>query len=423
MTTRKLYRENVYKKEAVGKITGIKDDSNSLCLTFDQTVFFPTGGGQSCDTGYISTTCENAVSESFPIIETFEEKVENKIYHRTPKTPGALQHLKTGTSISMAIDWERRFENMQRHCGEHILSGVFFDLFGGVNRGFHMGADYMTIDIGLEDDKNTDNIDMSKCLQAEKAANRIIWQNLPVISSHFDKKEDAQNLPLRKKLAIDEDITIVSIGSTSKASDCVACCGTHPLHTGDVGMLKIYKVEPNKGMFRIFFDAGKPVLNTMNNQQRILGELQKKLSASSSDILDKYKKIEENEESLKSRIQTLTASLVEYIIEEIEDAKDSGNFFTKTFNDVHIDDINSLSGILSKSDTTQNLILGIYAKAHETLFLISKTYNCGEIINALRHSFDIKGGGGKTSGRIILQDAMQYDSIIREISNMVNKNE
>ena len=134
---------------------------------------------------------------------------------------------------------------------------MFYKLCGAVNRGFHMGDDYMTVDMRLEDNPAYETITWETALKAEEMTNNVIWSDLPIIVRHFDKREDAENLPLRKKLSIDEDITIVCVGDENNPSDCVACCGTHPARSSQVGLLKIYKVEKNKDMFRIYFEAGK----------------------------------------------------------------------------------------------------------------------------------------------------------------------
>ena len=117
---------------------------------------------------------------------------------------------------------------MQRHCGEHILSGVFYSLFGGVNRGFHMGHEYMTIDISLEEDPKKKDITWEDALAAQLEANKVIWSDAPVTVIRFDSRDKAEKMPLRKALAFDEDISIVCVGSVENAADCVACCGTHP---------------------------------------------------------------------------------------------------------------------------------------------------------------------------------------------------
>ncbi|MBO4235293.1 MAG: alanyl-tRNA editing protein, partial [Firmicutes bacterium] len=276
MKTKKVYYDDVYMSNGTGNVLEIltsKEHSSAVSLVLDQTIFFPTGGGQSCDLGTIN---------GLPVIDVREDK--DAIYHVVDigdKDVNNIFHV--GDEVSLAIDWERRFDNMQRHCGEHILSGIFYKLFGGVNRGFHMGDDYLTIDISLEDKPEFKELSMDMCLEAELMANQAIWDNLPVVRKVFDSREEAVKMPLRKALAIDEDISIVTIGDENDPADSVACCGTHPAYAGQVGMIKIYKVEPNKGMFRIFFEAGKRALLAYDKQYDILTKLGNDLSAGVPD--------------------------------------------------------------------------------------------------------------------------------------------
>lgn len=271
MYTKRLYQEDVYLKEADVQVSDIVTRDGQVFLIFDQTVFFPTGGGQSCDTGTV---------DQFHIIDVFEE--EDQVLHRLEEKECKLS---IGDKVHISIDWERRFDNMQRHCGEHILSGKFYELYGGVNRGFHMGEDYMTIDISLEDDPAFDKISWEMAKEAELRTNQAIWANLPVITRHFDNRKEAENLPLRKALAFDEDITIVCVGDVENPADCVACCGTHPSTAGQVGMVKIYKVENNKGMFRIYFEAGQRAFSRYQRQHDTITALENSLSAGGDDLL------------------------------------------------------------------------------------------------------------------------------------------
>ena len=105
---------------------------------------------------------------------------------------------------------------MQRHCGEHILSGAFFKLYGAVNRGFHMGDEYMTVDMSLEGDTSYSEITWDMAIAAERLANETIWKDLPVTAQHYATKEDASGRRLRKELTIERDITImIEIGRAS----------------------------------------------------------------------------------------------------------------------------------------------------------------------------------------------------------------
>lgn len=175
MKTDRLFKDNVYLKETRASVTSVSQRNGKTLITLDKTIFFPTGGGQSCDLGQIG---------KFQVEDVYE--YEDEIYHQVDCDPCSLQ---PGLSVDLKIDWQRRFDNMQRHCGEHILSGIFYREFGGVNRGFHMGDQYMTIDISLEEDPKFTKITWEMAKLAELEANRVIWNDLPVISRHFETKK------------------------------------------------------------------------------------------------------------------------------------------------------------------------------------------------------------------------------------------
>ena len=137
MNTRRLFREDVYLKTCEAVVQTVSTHEGKVLVTLDQTIFFPTGGGQSCDIGTM-----NGLS----VVDVYEYK--DDILHCVDCAPDTLQ---SGDTVQLAIDWTHRFDNMQRHCGEHILSGMFYREYGGVNRGFHMGDNYMTVDISLEE--------------------------------------------------------------------------------------------------------------------------------------------------------------------------------------------------------------------------------------------------------------------------------
>ena len=114
MNTIRRFQEDVYLRECRAKVTGLTEKDGKCQITLNQTIFFPTGGGQSCDVGTI---------DNLPIIDVYES--DDEIFHVTDQ----LNHgLSIGDEVEIAIDWAHRFDNMQRHCGEHILSGIFFEL-------------------------------------------------------------------------------------------------------------------------------------------------------------------------------------------------------------------------------------------------------------------------------------------------------
>lgn len=416
MKTKRLFKDDVYLKEAEAVITSVADVDGKVLITLDQTVFFPTGGGQSCDKGCI---------DGFEVLDVYEH--DGEIYHQVNmggnggsnvdgnmsgnggnmggnggSNVSSTLELSAGKRVKLQLDWQHRFDNMQRHCGEHILSGIFHREFGGVNKGFHMGDQYMTIDISLDGSSEFDRITWDMAMTAELEANKVIWKNLPVISRHYDDKKEAENLPLRKALAIERDITIVCVGSIDNPSDCVACCGTHPSTAGQVGLIKIYKVESNKGMFRIYFEAGQRALAKYRQQFDVLTQLENSLSAGSGDLMDKYKSQQEKNREVRTALHFLKKEIISREAEELKEIMASSKEpAIRSYRLLSPDDISSIAREISGSISK---ILFLIHEPTMTVFLCSgeKTpVDCGTLVKENAAIYGGKGGGNKTLARAI----------------------
>lgn len=417
MEITKLYQQNTYLKKWEATITSAapsERDSGNMIVTLDKTAFFPEGGGQSCDTGYIN---------EFAVIDVQER--EGQVYHTVSLKPsggdtaaGSHQSILTpGTAVNCAIDWDRRFDNMQRHCGEHILSGIFYSMFGGVNRGFHMGNDYMTIDISLEEDPQITEITYQDALAAEKKANEVIWSDAPVTVMRFDTREEAEKMPLRKALAFDEDISIVSVGSIENAADCVACCGTHPSSAGQVGLIKIYKVEKYKNMFRIYFEAGQRALADYDRKHDILTELSNSYSSSIDDFPEKLKVQEDKLAAAKDELFHLKKALMENECQKLDALMESSHDKTVVYSLSHFSTDDAFNMGKRYMGKTDRLIM-LYAEKDTSYVLISDgTVNCGGLVKEYASFYKGKGGGSKISARAIFtndEDAMLFADLIKK---------
>lgn len=401
MDTKKLFQQDAYIKSCTAKIIDICEFQGKTLIELDQTVFFPTGGGQSCDKGKIN---------NLEVLDVYEK--EGHIFHQVA-LEGSNKVLSVGEEVKCELDWEHRFLNMQRHCGEHILSGIFYREYGGVNRGFHMGDSYMTIDISLEDNPEFKTLTWDMVKRAEMYANEVIWSNAPVITRRYETYEEAKDLPLRKALAIEKDISIVCVGSIENPSDCVACCGTHPSTAGQVGLIKILKLENYKGMFRIYCEAGKRALEIFDEYHETLTTIGNRYSASPENVLEKLGAQESKIKGIKDELHRLKTALINAHVEELTDILNSNedkNIVVKEYDDLSVDDLLKTSKGLPLEKTK---ILMLVSRREQTILLFSDgKIDCGKLVKENASIYQGKGGGNNISARAIFPKEDSIDIFI-----------
>lgn len=395
MTTKKLYKDDVYLRRSDAEV--VYSDINEGVIILDQTIFFPEGGGQRCDNGLINDCL---------ITEVYEK--DGIVYHKVAVDNSKLLP-GIGDHVTMSIDWDRRFDNMQRHCGEHILSGVFYRECGCVNRGFHMGESYMTIDMKIEEEPSgqkprPEKIDWQMAMDVENKANEVIWKNVPVTVRNFSSRQETSGLPLRKALAIEEEITIVCVGDISDPADCVACCGTHPATSGQVGLVKILKVENYKGMYRIYFEAGSRAMAIFDKTYDVLASIGNRYSAGQDDLLDKMAIAEAKNKKIRDSLYVLKQSVTKGRIAEIEacleEANQTKQLLIREYDDMSIDDLLNIGRPLTEKIKK---LLMIAAPSENTLLLFSdgKSVDCGRLVKENASIYNGKGGGSKQNARAI----------------------
>lgn len=436
MKTNMIYQQDVYTRTCSATVENVilKDDHAEIVL--DQTIFFPEGGGQPSDTGWlVLESKENSKgkakkrADKEPLhIRIAEVHEKDKVaYHRTAPfdaanscdMPGSGDQIspedlpQPGDTVSCMIDWDRRFLNMQRHCGEHILSGVFADLYGGANRGFHMGESYITVDIRLENDPAFDKITWDMCMKAERRINEIVWSDLPVRIDHFSDPKEAAKMPLRKELTIeDEDISIVTIGPIDDPADCVACCGTHPARTAQVGLVKIYKVEKNKDMFRIYFDCGANALSDYDEKHRLITKIGDHYSAGLDDLEKKMAADEQKNLDMRAHLNTISRSLAAMRAEDIlkEAAEDPDRVVFRSYSDFTADDIMKIGKIAGPKLEKPALVLA--ENEHTVLFFSNGSIHCGNLVRENAGIYGGKGGGSDVQARAIFPDNKNIETFV-----------
>ena len=226
MLTQKLYETDSYLKSFEAEVLSCEASKSGYAVVLDRTAFYPEGGGQPCDLGLLGGARVLDVQE------------QNGVIFHTVDAP--LSGTVTGT-----IDWGRRFDLMQQHSGEHMISGTAHRLYGVENVGFHMGAELITIDFDRV-------VSMEELLVVEAEVNACIWEDKAVQIRYYDSEADCPE-DYRSKKAIAGRLRLVEFPGV----DLCACCGTHVARTGEIGLVKLLSVVKFHQGVRIELLCGK----------------------------------------------------------------------------------------------------------------------------------------------------------------------
>jgi len=248
---------------------------NHPAVILDTTYFYPTSGGQPFDRGQMNETA---------IVDVQVREQDGAVIH-------ILEHELEDDQVSAVIDWQRRFDHMQHHTGQHILSQAFIQITGAQTIGFHMSDTSITIDL--------DRMELTplQIEEAEQLANEIIWQNRSVTARNVSL-EEAKKLTLRKiPTAYNGNLRLVEI----EDFDLTACGGTHVASTGEIGLVKIIKQEKRGDKQRIEFRCGRRALNDYRRKHAIIVELTTQLTTGSSELSTTVQRLQD--ENKKTRRQ------------------------------------------------------------------------------------------------------------------------
>lgn len=228
--TEKLYFRDSHLAQFCSTVERIEQIDGENVVVLSATAFFPTGGGQPCDTGRIGMT---------EVYRT--EEIDKTIYHFIKGEPS----FSVGEKVTGEIDFSQRFARMQAHSGEHIVSGVAHTLFDAENVGFHMDGLLMTVDFDRP-------LTKEQIAQIENKANEIVWENR-VIHAEIYSPEKLKGIEYRSKKTFDEDVRIVTI----EGVDLCACCAPHVSRTGEIGVIKVLSCISHRGGVRITLICGQ----------------------------------------------------------------------------------------------------------------------------------------------------------------------
>lgn len=289
----KLYETNSKLKENDTVIAVCLETENGWIVELEETIFFPTEGGQQADSGIIEYT--DSKSQAKKTVHVLEGKLKDNTIKYLVDAP-----IEVGTKVHCILDWEKRFLRMQNHSGEHILSGLMHSKYGFDNVGFHLSDNgFVTLDIN-------GTLTKEQLDELEREANQIVYSNLKIEDSYPDKQTLA-GMEYRSKIEIEGQVRIITIPGV----DVCACCAPHVTYTGEIGIIKIFQAQKYKGGTRISILCGERALKQIGLYQDTLMTLSNSLTTSFENVVDAV-------ESLKSELSALRGKLGDFARKEME---------------------------------------------------------------------------------------------------------
>jgi alanyl-tRNA synthetase len=290
--TDRLYYTDPYLRAFDATIAAVDRRDDRAVVTLDRTAFYPTSGGQPFDTGMLAG-CR--------VVEVFDRE-DGSIAH---VIDGPTAGLQAGRAVHAEIDWPRRFDHMQQHTGQHLLSAAFDRLFDVRTVSFRLGAALSTIDLTRE-------LTPAEIAAGEDEANRIVWENRTA-TIRFVTADEAAKLPLRKESLREGTLRLVDVDGF----DLSACGGTHVARTGAIGIIAVASWERFKGGQRIEFLCGGRALERFRTLRDTVGGAVRPLSVLPEDLPAAIERLQADAKELKRTVSSLQTELAAFRAEDL----------------------------------------------------------------------------------------------------------
>jgi alanyl-tRNA synthetase len=290
----RIYYSDCYATEFDATVLHTAPADGRQAVRLDRTAFYPTSGGQPFDTGTLGDA---------RVVEVLDAE-DGDVLHLVEGS------LAVGSRVTGRVDWRRRFDHMQQHTGQHVLSAAFDALFGARTESFHLGADAATIDLGKE-------LTPGQIERAEDDANRIVWEDHPVTIAFVDAA-DAAAMPLRKETARAGTLRLVDVDGY----DLSACGGTHVARTGAIGIIAITGWERFKGGLRVGFACGGRALRAHRRLRDTAAASIRLLSVLPDELPAAIERVQADAKESKRTIRNLQLQLAGHQAEALAAASD-----------------------------------------------------------------------------------------------------
>ncbi len=357
----RLYYEDSHRSEFTARVLECREEKNGYAVVLDRTAFFPEGGGQAGDTGWL---------DGKEVLDTREQGGAILHYMKEP--------LEVGAEVTGKLDYPQRFSRMQQHTGEHMVSGIIHSLLGFDNVGFHLGADVTTLDLGGE-------LSDEQVREVESRANQAVFANLPV-RTLYPSGEELQKMDYRSKIEIEGQVRLVQI----EGVDLCACCAPHVSFTGEVGLIKILSCERHRGGCRMTMVCGTRALEDYRQKQRNVEAVSVALSASQDQIGEAVHHLQGQQAELKEHLNRMQARYLQQKLEAVAPGSRNVCIFEEEMDTIALR--NFVNAAVERCEGVCGAFLGNDGDGYRYI-LGSRTIDLRPFCKELNGRFQGRGGG------------------------------
>lgn len=365
----RIYYSNPSCTEFEAVVTRVTQHDGRVAAVLDTTAFYPTSGGQPNDTGTLGAArvVDVVESEDGEILHVLDGEVA------------------VGAQVKGLVDWARRFDHMQQHCGQHILSAAFDKLFQARTVGFHLGAEVSTVDLQIP-------LSAEAISAAEADANRIVWDDRPV-NIRFVSDAEAAALPLRKEPTRGGTLRVIEV----EGYDMSACGGTHVARTGAIGLIAVLSSERLRGGTRLEFVCGSRALTHLRLFRDAVAGCIRFVSVSPSDLPGALERLQSEAKDQKKAIRDLQDKLAGYESMAMAARAVEVDGVRRIVETVDGADQNTLKAMALSICANPGFEVALFNGSEPFVVVVARskdrTADCGAIVKGLTATFGGRGGG------------------------------
>ena len=384
----KRYYTAPWMRELNTKVISKHHEDGKHLVVLEETIFYPTGGGQPHDLGQIN---------NIPVLDVFEQ--DRVVYH-------VLERPLEVDSVYCVLNWDRRLDHMQQHSGQHLLSAILDNQYGYKTDSFHLGEEYCSIDI------STSSLPREKQIEVETKVNQVIFEDLPLLTYTL-APEDLTSVRLRKLPDVEGPLRIVEI----QGLDYSPCSGTHVSKTGQIGLLKITKTETYKGMTRVYFLCGQRAFIDYRRKLDICSNLGALLSVPEAELEGRIALELERKRELEKKLSELSMELLQFKAQAIVNEQQSP--FYLSLPNASIEEAQQLArSILDLTTGSVVINLGDRLVLSHNL---PQGVHLGQLIKEQGKELGGRGGGSSSSAQVFFPEAQQLQDFVDFLQNEIFK--